>query len=83
MSKKNELLNKSAGKEEYELTPEEKTQVASLMNLITQARMAQDFLYSTIVQNVADRFEITDKDITLNFQEIESSGIDAARLVVR
>lgn len=83
MTKKNELLNKSAGKEEYELTPEEKTQVASLMNLITQARMSQDYLYSMIVQNVADRFELVDKDITLNFQEIEDKGIDAARLVVR
>lgn len=84
MTKKDELLKKNAEyKDEYELTPEEKTQVASLMNLITQARMAQDFLYSTIVQNVADRFEITDKDITLNFQDIEDKGIDAARLIVK
>lgn len=83
MTKKDELLNKSAGKEEYELTVEEKTQVASLMNLITQARMAQDFLYSTIVNTIAERYEVSDKSIALNMQEIEDKGIDAARLVVK
>lgn len=82
MSKKDELLNKSTDKSEYELTVEEKTQVASLMNLITQARMAQDFLYSTIVNTIAERYEVSDKSIALNMQEIEDNGIDAARLVV-
>jgi len=80
MSKKNDLLKKSE-QTEYELNAEEKTQVASLMNLMTQARMSQDYLYSMIVQNVAERLEIANKDITLNFQEIEDKGIDVARLI--
>jgi len=80
MSKKDDLLKKSE-QTEYELNAEEKTQVASLMNLMTQARMSQDYLYSMIVQNVAERLEIANKDITLNFQEIEDKGIDVARLI--
>jgi hypothetical protein len=81
MAKKEDILKKNEPTE-YELSTEEKTQVASLMNLITQARMAQDFLYSGIVSGIADRYEIADKGITLNMQEIENNGIDAARLIV-
>lgn len=81
-SKKEELLGKPAEREEYELNDLEKSQVASLMTLITQARIAQDTLYTAIVEAIADRYELVDKDITLNMQEIENEGLDVARLIV-
>lgn len=82
MPKKEDILNKASDREEYELNDLEKSQVASLMTLITQARLAQDTLYSAIVEAIASRYELVDKDITLNFQEIENNGLDVARLIV-
>jgi hypothetical protein len=58
-------------------------EVASLIALMDQARAAQDFIYSRIVQNIADRYEITGKEITLNFEEIMEKGAKEAKLVVR
>jgi hypothetical protein len=80
MSKKDDILKKEVT--EYELTEEEKLQVASLIALIEQARQAQDILYSTIVKNIGDRYEITDKDLTLNFEEMMKDGVQNAKLVV-
>lgn len=85
MSKKDELLSKSAVVEptEYELTPEEIVEIASLIALIEQAEAARNFIYSRIVQNVADRLEISGKEITLNFEEIMTQGAKVAKLIVK
>lgn len=84
MSKKSDLLgNKKETVQEYDLTPEEILEVASLVALIEQADAARNFIYSRIAQNVADRLEIIDKDITFNFDEIMEKGAKFAKLVVK
>lgn len=83
MSKKDELLNKNESAELYDLNDEEKVEVASLIALIEQARAAQDVIYSGIVRRIADRYEVVDKDITLNFEEIMKDGVKVAKLVVK
>lgn len=83
MSKKDELLNKDEEATLYDLTPEEIVEVASLVALVEQAQAAQNFIYSRICQNIADRYEISDKDITLNWTEIMKDGAKAAKLIVK
>lgn len=78
--KKSDMLKKEAT--EYELNDEEKLQVASLIALIEQARQAQDILYSKIVRDVGDRYELSDKDLTLNFEEMMKDGVKVAKLIV-
>lgn len=85
MTSKSDILNKNKtdGVTEYELTPEEMVEVASLVALIEQAEAARNFIYSRIAQNVADRLEVSGKDITFNFQEIMEKGAKFAKLVVK
>lgn len=83
MSKKEALLNKQEEVSLYDLTDEEIVEVASLIALEEQAQAARNFIYSRIVQNVAERLEITDKEITLNFAEVMEKGAKVAKLVVR
>lgn len=83
MSKKEELLNKAEEVSQYDLTDEEIVEVASLIALEEQAQAARNFIYSRIVQNIADRLEISDKEITLNFEEIMEKGAKVAKLVVK
>lgn len=84
MSKKDELLGnkKDSSVTYYDLTPEEILEVASLVALIEQAEAARNFIYSRIAQNIADRYEISGKDITLNFEDIMTKGAKEAKLVV-
>lgn len=82
MSKKDTILNNNKAVD-YDLTNNEKIEVASLIVLISQARAAQDFIYSQIVQRVADRLNVSDKDISLNFEEIMEQGTKIAKLVVK
>jgi len=83
MSKKNDILNKQPEIEEYELNDEERNEIASLIALVEQARVAQDFIYSRLLQNIADRLEIVDRDIELNMPEIIAKGVKEAKLIVR
>lgn len=84
MSKKEELLKKNEqGVTYYDLTQEEIVEVASLVALEEQAQAARNFIYSRIVQNIADRHEIVGKDITLNFEDIMREGAKVAKLVVK
>ncbi len=83
MSKKKDILGKNPKVEEYDLNDEEKLEVASLIALIEQAEAARNFIYFRICQNVADRYEISNRDITLNFQEIMDQGAKVAKLVVK
>lgn len=83
MSKKDQLLKKNEqGVTYYDLTQEEIVEVASLVALEEQAQAARNFIYSRIVQNIADRHEIVGKDITLNFEDIMREGAKVAKLVV-
>lgn len=83
MSKKDQLLGNKEAIESYPLNEEEIVEVASLIALVEQAEAARNFIYSRIVQNVADRYEISDKEITLNFEEIMRDGAKVAKLIVR
>jgi len=83
VSKKSDILKKKSDTQYYDLTTEEIIEVASLLALVEQARHAQDFIYSRIVQNIADRYEISNKDISLNFDEIMEQGAKVAKLVVK
>lgn len=83
MSKKEELLNKAEEVSLYDLTDEEIVEVASLIALEEQAQAARNFIYSRIVQNIAQRLEVSDKEITLNFEEIMEKGAKVAKLVVK
>jgi len=79
-SKKDELLKKAV--EEYPLNDEERNELASLIALVNQATMAQDLLYTRIVNTAAQRLEISDKELSLNMEQIGKEGIKAAKLVV-
>lgn len=84
MSKKEELLKKNEqGVTYYDLTDEEILEVASLVALVEQAEHARNFIYSRIAQRVADRLEVSNKEISFNFQEIMDQGAKVAKLVVR
>lgn len=83
MSKKEELLAKSSEQTEYSLTDEEILEVASLIALEEQAQHARNFIYSRIVQNIANRYEISDKELSLNFEEIMEKGAKVAKLIVK
>jgi hypothetical protein len=82
MSKKDAILNKATSNE-YDLTSEEIVEIASLVALIQQAEAARNFIYSRIVQNIADRLEIKEKEITLNFEDIMNKGAKFAKLIVK
>jgi len=83
MSKKDNLLNRDTDVESYDLNDDERNELASLIALVEQARVAQDFIYSRLVQNIADRLEIVDRDIELNMPEIIAKGVKEAKLIVR
>ena len=83
-SKKDELLGKSKTEvQEYDLTAEEIVEIASLVALEEQAQAARNFIYSRICQNVADRLEVSGKDISFNFETIMEKGAKFAKLVVK
>lgn len=85
-SRKEQLLKKeeqTPGVTLYDLTEEEIVEIASLVALIEQADAARNFIYSRICQNIADRHEVSGKDITLNFQDIMDKGAKFAKLVVK
>ncbi len=79
--KKSDMLKREAT--EYELNDEEKLQVASLIALIEQARQAQDILYSKIVRDIGERYELVDKDLSLNFEAMMKDGVKVAKLIVK
>lgn len=83
MSRKEELLNKAEEVSQYDLTDEEVVEVASLIALEEQAQAARNFIYSRIVQNIAQRLEVSGKEITLNFEEIMEKGAKVAKLVIK
>jgi hypothetical protein len=82
MAKKDTILKKSEPTE-YELTDGEKQALGGLLNLAEQAKIAQDLIYTQLVQSIAARYEITNKDIEINMQEALDNGLDSARLIVK
>lgn len=83
MAKKDQILKKNNEAQEYELTDQEKLEVASLIALIEQARQAQDMIYSMIVRNISDRLELVDKDLSLNFEDMMKDGVKVAKLIAK
>jgi hypothetical protein len=81
MSKKDDILKKEPT--EYPLTDEEIVEIASLVALVQQAEAARNFIYSRIIQNIGDRYELTGKELSLNFQEIMDRGAKCAKLIVK
>lgn len=83
-SKKDQLLKKQEGNVEFhDLTQEEIVEIASLVALEEQAQAARNFIYSRICQNAADRLELSDREISFNFEEIMEKGAKFAKLVVK
>lgn len=83
MSKKADLLGNKENKELYDLTDNEKLEIASLIALEQQAQAARNFIYSRIVSNIADRYELSGRDVSLNWEEIMQEGAKVAKLVVK
>lgn len=84
MSKKQDILKTTdVEREEYELTDGEKQALGGLLNLAEQARIAQDMIYTQLVQSISTRNEIIDKEVDINMQEIMDNGLDSARLIVK
>lgn len=81
-SKKDALLNRQPEVTTYDLTQEEIVEVASLIALEEQAQAARNFIYSRIVQNIAERHGIAGDNVSLNFEEIMEQGAKVAKLVV-
>lgn len=82
MSKKDRILSNNKSLSEYPLNVEEKNQLNALITLIGQSQMAQDLIYSNLVQSVAARYEISDSSVDLNIQEVMTKGADP-KLMVR
>lgn len=82
MSKKDNILKKNK-LEEYPLNESEILQIASLTALIKQSQMAQDQLYSLLLKNITDRYEISNKTVELNWSEIMDQGAKFAKLIVK
>lgn len=84
MKKKEELLGTpDTQPRAYILTTNEKNQISALLELVNQARQAQDIIYTQIVTDIASRLEVSNSAISLNMEDIMRDGIDAARLVVK
>lgn len=82
--KRDKILRKDEKSVEYyDLNEQEQLQIGSLVALVEQARMAQDMFYTQIVQNVADRLEISNARLDLNMDEIMNNGAKYAKLVVK
>ena len=80
---KKDILDKAKTNEEYPLIPAEQAQLASLIALVKQARMAQDMLYSNIVEQIVERCEIVGAQVDINMQEVMESGDSSlAKLIV-
>lgn len=79
--KKDELLGKQF-EERYPLNQEEKNQLNAILEMIDQARQAQNLLYTNLVQQISYRNEVVDARIDINMGEITEKGIDSAALVV-
>ena len=83
MSKKDSILSKKKEAQELDLTENEKIQLGAIVSLMEQARTAQDILYTQLVNQIAERYEITGKDIGINMDEVMKSGAKVAKLIVK
>jgi hypothetical protein len=86
MSKKEELLNseqKTTEDQEFEyfdLNDMEKAQVQALAELVQQARLAQDVIYTNLVQSVAARHKLKGKVIDIDMDEVFKKGASEVKL---
>lgn len=84
MSKRDQLLNKDQPDETeaYELNEDEQQQLAALLELVNQSRMAQDIIFTRLVHDVAARYEISGAAININMDDVQREGVGVAKLVV-
>lgn len=81
--KRDNLLKKKSEDQTFELTNSEKLQLSAIINLFQQAQQAQDILYSNLIENVADRLELSGKSLEINMHEVLEKGVDEARLITK
>ncbi len=74
MSKKDQLLQMDP---EYKLTPAETNHLNAVIEMINQARMAQDLLYTNLIQTVAARYEVPVEKVSINIGEVMEQGAEA------
>lgn len=74
MSKKDQLLQMDP---EYKLTPAETNHLNAVIEMINQARMAQDLLYTNLIQTVAARYEVPVEKVRINIEEVMEQGAEA------
>lgn len=84
MSKKDELLGTDDQEEEsYDLNQVEKNQLGALLELYSQAVKAQDIIFTNLVQAAGHRVEAENAQLSINIEEVQEKGIDAAKLIVK
>lgn len=85
MSKKDELLSQ---KEEpkfelFDLNDQEKGQLQALAELVQQARLAQDVIYTNLLQSIATRHQLNNRTIDIDMAEVFKNGAANAQLRAR
>ncbi len=84
MATKEDILAVAAPEEPefeyFDLNDFEKGQVQALAELVQQARLAQDVIYSNIVQSVAARHELSNRTIDIDMQEVFDKGAKDIKL---
>lgn len=67
--------------DDYPLNQDEKNELNALIELITQAQKAQDILYTSLVNSIAQRYELTGSTISLNIDEVINQGSEPKLIV--
>lgn len=84
MSKKEDILGTTNedGVKFYDLDQDEKNQLQALAALMEQARLAQDLIYTRVVQNAATRLGVTDSNLEVDMAKVLQEGTENAQLKV-
>lgn len=84
MTKKEDLLATEQPQDQefeyFDLNDIEKGQIQALAELVQQARLAQDVIYTNLVQSVAARYELTNRTIDIDMQEVMTKGASNVQL---
>src|SRR5438046_2821997 len=87
MSKKEEILGDSTSLNEegsvttYDLNDQEKSELQALAALVQQARLAQDIIYTRLLQSIAVRNEVKDSTLELDMEKVFKDGVEGIQLV--
>lgn len=66
--------------EYFDLNEFEKGQIQALAELVQQARLAQDVIYTNLVQSVAARYELNNRTIDIDMQHVFEHGASDVKL---